>query len=75
MSVSLVTDVMPVVLDPIDALLFQSNLYAQQKIITLSLTRHDFLSFIGYHKLPSWSQFSSNSEDLIEIQLVKNYES
>jgi hypothetical protein len=47
-----VTDVMPVVLDPIDALLFQNKLYAKQKIITLSLTRHDFLSFISYHKLP-----------------------
>ena len=72
------TDVLLAVIEPIlDNLIFQSNLYAIQKGKVLNLKEDELLTFfginflMGYHKLPSWKNYWSSSEDL-GIPLVKN---
>ncbi|XP_055911774.1 piggyBac transposable element-derived protein 3-like [Eupeodes corollae] len=54
----------------LDNIVYQSNLYAVQKNKLLDLKKGELLAFIGinflmgYHKLPSWRHFWSESQDL-----------
>lgn len=54
----------------LDNIVYQSNLYAVQKNKVLDLKKGELLAFIGinflmgYHKLPSWRHFWSESQDL-----------
>lgn len=72
------TDVFLTFLDSIaEDLVYQSNLYAIQRSKTLNLSKKELFVFIGinqlmgYHKLPSWKHYWSNSQDL-GIPIVSN---
>ena len=55
----------------IDNILYQSNLYINQKNLSIShITRNEFYVFLGinlvmsYHQLPSWTDYWKSDEDL-----------
>ena len=55
----------------LEDIIYQSNLYANQKQVKMqSITQHEMYGFlginivIGYHKLPSWTDFWKNDQDL-----------
>ena len=57
--------------DIVDQILFQSNLYANQRQRSVpSITRAEFFGFLGinlvmgYHKLPSWTDYWKSDQDL-----------
>ena len=67
----------------IDQILFQSNLYINQKNLSVPpITRNELYAFLGvnmvmsYHKLPSWTDYWKSDDDLsvpfVSVTMTRN---